>query len=627
MSVIEAPGNKVDPEKGYQEAEAESHHGKWSSRWSFILASIGSAIGLGNFWRFPYLAFRWGGGAFFIPYFIALFVVGIPLLQIEFALGQVFRRAATQAFGRLGKHFAGIGLAAGFIAFSIVGYYCVVLGWSNAMLVQSFFKEMPWSIEGVTGSETVSKPVAAYMELLQFPDDTTQTTIMSSYVFAGAYVMWISIYLILVKGQNFISKAVWVTVLLPVGTLFILLVVGATRDGAEIGIKAYIGEWDMSLLSEGQMWVDAFSQIFFSLSLATGVMSAFASMNPKNQNIVQDAFIVAICNSLFSFMAGFAVFSIAGYMSKQSGISIADLQGQGLLSGPMLAFVAYPAGLSLVGGAGGNVLCVIFFITVYMLGVDSAFSLVESVIHNYKETYVFHTYSRVQMVSVFCFLCMSCTFIYTADIGLNILDVVDRYISSFGLAVIGWLEAFVFAWCVGKSESAQVAGSLPVMLHDILFWLGVVLFTALSLGLPYVEGLDQMMYLGVPLIIGIVLVVLSFIIPVAMAAGQAGGVKEALYAVTMQGVDKLRIELNEGFCEGAPDNWRFPFIWAVNVKYIINPVLFFLMGLNVESLSATPYSGLGPGYQAIGTIYFLIMVLIFVVGLIFPHLYSDPKAI
>lgn len=630
---------QVDPERGGEAIQNKTivaedvHDERWTSRGSFILAAIGSAIGLGNFWRFPYQVYKYGGGSFFIPYILALFVIGIPLMQLEFTLGQVYRRAGTQSFGRLDPRFAGLGIASSMISFGIVGYYCVILGWSNVMLIESFFPDIPWSIRGANSSEVIEIPLNHFYDVILHLGDVDNTEVIASYTFAGALVMWFSVWLILFKGQEFVSKAVWVTVLLPVGLLLFLVIFGATLDGAKDGIVSYIGEWDMSQLADKQMWVDAFSQILFSLSVAIGVMTGYASLNPRNQNVVQDGVIVACCNCFFSFCAGFAVFSIVGYMAKQVGMSMDELNDANVLSGPKLTFVVFPAGLSLIPSGGANVLCLIFFITVYMLGVDSAFSLVEAVVLNFRETAYFHHFSHAQLVSGVCLLGCFSTMLYTADIGYYLLDVVDYYVSSSGLPVMAFLETVVVGWVYNKQEVVSKVGALPVILHDALFWVTIILFTSLTNGLAAVGEYTNSEICAISFGLCVPLLIISFIVPAVLGSSAAGGFMEASYTIFISAPDSLRNEMNDAICDGAPNNWRLRKIWVYNVKYVMGPILLYLIGINISNLASQggylydsdagiPYAA---GYQAFGAILWGGLGVLVGIGIIWPQVYRDPN--
>jgi SNF family Na+-dependent transporter len=201
-------------------------------------------------------------------------------------------------------------------------------------------------------------------------------------------------------------------------------------------------------------------------------------MNKKNDNLVKDTYVIALCNSIFSFVAGFAVFSVAGYYKKQTGLSWVEVQD--ILSGPSLAFVLYPSGLSLVEGFGAKILCASFFFTLYMLGLDSAFSLIEGAVLNLLELKWFNQFTRLQLLLSLCALCGFTTIFYCSDIGLYLLDVVDGYITAC-LLMIASMEAISIGWFTNKRESMHVCGATPVHIFDFSFLLGHVLLISLSL--------------------------------------------------------------------------------------------------------------------------------------------------
>mmetsp|Transcript_19159 Transcript_19159/g.28260 ORF Transcript_19159/g.28260 Transcript_19159/m.28260 type:complete len:673 (-) Transcript_19159:46-2064(-) len=637
--IIKNDDHEVQVSESKDKEVEEFDEEKWGSRWSFILAAIGSAIGLGNFWRFPFLAYRWGGGAFFIPYLIALIFVGIPLIQLEMALGQVFRRAATQSFGALHPRWRGIGLGASMIAFVIVTYYCAILGWGNVYLIQSFFSPMPWSVYGLTGTAVFEGPSNHFFNnVLQLSPDPLETKLISSSVFAGAFFMWASVWLILWRGAEFISKAVWVTVLLPVFMLIILVIVGGTLEGASKGIKQYIGVWDMSLLSEGDMWVDAFSQIFFSLSLSTGVMSAYAALNPRNADIVKDATIVACCNCFFSFIAGFAVFSIAGFYSVQSGLEFDDPNFN--LGGVSLAFITYPSGLSMVGGAGANVLCVLFFVTFYFLGVDSAFSLVEAVVMNWRETKLFGSWSKQEMTLLVCSLGFCITILYCSDIGLYLLDVVDDYASSLGLLVIGYFECLVAGWVYKRDDVASKVGSSALTFFEVGMGGGFLMWCLLIISLPFAnqvcsmdgenevcEGtLPRSTVYGASFGVGLVMMAIGIVASHILAQKRLGGpVKTSAYYLWLHGPESLRSALNEVILEDKPNNWKFTTAWGICLKYIMTPILQFLVIQRITIRAANEgYGGYPWQYQLIGALVMIFIFMLVAVGWCFPKLYQEP---
>lgn len=131
----------------FADKDAGAKRARWLSRATFILAMVGYCVGLGNFWRFPYLCYKWGGALFFIPYFVCLLFIGIPVTFMELSLGQKFQRGDVGVFRGIHPRLSGIGLASVLAAFAIVAYYNIIIGWSLIYLIMSFADPLPWSIQ------------------------------------------------------------------------------------------------------------------------------------------------------------------------------------------------------------------------------------------------------------------------------------------------------------------------------------------------------------------------------------------------------------------------------------------------------------------------------------------------
>jgi len=336
---------------------------RWTSRTIFLFAAIGSAVGLGNIWRFPYLTYKFGGGAFLIPYLLALIILGIPLLILEFAIGQKLQQGAVGAFRKINSRLRGIGAGAIISGFLVVIYYAAVIAWTVFFFIKSFNFELPWAedagayfFSSVLGiSEGVGVLGGINIPLL----------------FALLFV-WVAIYFSVRKGIKSVGKVVLITMPLPIILLIILFFRGITLPGALTGISYYLTP-DFSALLSTEIWLAAISQIFFTLSLAFGIMIAYASFNKEDQDIAGDSYITAISNSAISIFAGFVVFAVLGYMSFTSGIGIEEVA----VSGPGLAFVVFPQALALMPLAW--FFAILFFLMLFTLGLDSAFSLVEGI--------------------------------------------------------------------------------------------------------------------------------------------------------------------------------------------------------------------------------------------------------
>ncbi|MFW6014872.1 MAG: sodium-dependent transporter [Halanaerobiales bacterium] len=403
---------------------------RWNTRAAFVLAAIGSAAGLGNAWRFPYMAYKNGGGAFLIPYFIALLVAGIPLIVLEFSLGQKQQLGAAAAMGKIKKKFEGFGWWTIVCAFVIVSYYVGIIGYT-------------WDyIYGyIEGAAQVSDTTSYfYNQIVQISSGPGNIAGFSIPVLIGVVITWIAIYFILRNGTDSVSKVVAFTVGLPILLLVILIINSLRLPGAIEGINYYLRP-DFGALQNPQVWIDAFSQVFFTLSLGMGIMIAYASYMPEDSDIVNNALITVLANSGVSFMAGFAVFGTLGYMAQNQGEEIKDIAAGGI----GLAFEVYPKAINLLPG-GPLVIGffgVVFFMMLLTLGIDSAFSLVESAVAGVVDKWNLN--KRKVTLGVIIALGIT-SLLFATKAGLYWLDIVDHYLLTYGLVAGGIFELLVIGW-------------------------------------------------------------------------------------------------------------------------------------------------------------------------------------
>lgn len=227
---------------------------RWGSRTIFILAAIGSAVGLGNAWRFPGMAYNNGGGAFLIPYFVALITAGIPLLLLEINVGKKFQAGAPTAFGRIHRRFEGLGWWAVLTSFVIVAYYTVILGWSFNYMWASITQA--WS--GNAADYFINK-------VLQRSGGPGEIGGFSLPVLATLVLAWISVWWCVRNGVHSVGKVVKWTVTMPVVLMIILGIRTITLPGAIEGLNYYLKP-DFSALLDVKVWAAAYGQVFFSLS-------------------------------------------------------------------------------------------------------------------------------------------------------------------------------------------------------------------------------------------------------------------------------------------------------------------------------------------------------------------------
>lgn len=402
---------------------------QWGSKVGFILAAIGSAIGLGNIWRFPYVAYTNGGGAFLIPYFFAIFTAGIPLIILEYSLGHKYRGSTPLAVARASKKWEWMGWWPTITSAIIVSYYSMILSWSINYFALSFTKG--W------GSDSNAFFHNDFLHLTASPFEFGGVI---WYVLGGIVLIWIINWFICYRGvKKGIEKAN--KFLLP--TLVIIMIIIAVRsitlDGAMEGLNTlFTPDWDMVV--KPSVWIAAYGQVFYSLSLAIGIMMTYSSYLPKKTDINNSAFVTAFANCGFELLSAIAVFAILGFMATAQGLPVSEV----VSSGVGLAFVAFPQIFSEMGAV-GSLLGPLFFLCLIFAGITSSVSLTEAVSAPFREKF---GWGRKKVVTGMCIIGFLISSAFATGAGLYILDIVDAFINNYGIVVVGLLEVILVGWIV-----------------------------------------------------------------------------------------------------------------------------------------------------------------------------------
>ena len=412
----------------------ESHRSQWKSRRGFILAAIGSAVGLGNIWRFSYLCYENGGGAFLIPYLIALLTAGVPLMILEIGIGQRMRGSAPMSFAKINRHWEWLGWwAVNFVMLGIVLYYSVVIAWCLNYLFLSF--NLGW---GANPNDFF------FNQFLQISSGPAELGDVRSPIIFGLTIIWLLNWLIVFFGvQRGVEKANKIFMPLLLFLTIALVIWSVNLKGAFTGLRWYLKP-DFSILKSPKVWIDAYSQIFFTLSLAFGIMIAYASYLPRKASIIKDSFIVSFANCGYSIFAGLAVFGTLGYMSYSTGKPFSEVIQQSI----GLAFVAYPQAISLIP-AFSKIFGVLFFSTLVIAGLSSAVSILEAFTSAIIDK--FH-YSRKVVVSVLSIAGFLGSIVFATRGGLFWLDIVDHFLTHYGLVIVGILECVLIGWIFKASK-------------------------------------------------------------------------------------------------------------------------------------------------------------------------------
>ena len=408
---------------------------QWGSKLGFILAAIGSAVGLGNIWRFPYLVYENGGGAFLVPYFFAIFTAGIPLLILEYGMGHKFRGSTPLALARANKKWEWLGWWPSITAFFILGYYSMILSWAMKYFTLSFNKG--W------GNDTNAY---FYNDFLRLTDSPFQFGSVIWPVLIGILLVWGISWFICYRGvKGGIEKLNKILLPTLVAIMVIIAIRGVTLEGATLGLnKLFTPDW--SKVMEPKVWIAAYGQVFYSLSLAMGIMMTYSSYLPKKTDINNSAFMTGFANCGFEFLCAIGVFGILGFMASSQGLPFEEVVSGGI----GLAFIVFPKVFGLMG-VWGTILGVLFFTCLVFAGLTSSVSLVEAV----SSAVIDKTgWERKKVVSLICGVGFIVSIAFATRAGLYLLDIIDNFVNNYGIVVIGLLEAFVIGWII-KPETIR----------------------------------------------------------------------------------------------------------------------------------------------------------------------------
>ncbi|BFZ15052.1 hypothetical protein BsWGS_18091 [Bradybaena similaris] len=542
--------------------------GTWSSKLDFILSAVGFAVGLGNVWRFPYLAYKHGGASFLIPYLIMLFISGLPLFFIELAVGQ-FTSQGPMTCWKMAPIFTGIGYAMVIVSFIVCIYYNMIIAYAIYYMFVSFVNlddQLPWencghwwNTQACKGSAfpRLADPkynstekmrllwndlykktcVADKFNISTYSDYSNGTSAMFTSFTDGFYKLynttitsaadltftevqgydkfkecqysyttpsqeyferyvlrqhlsedighlgdislklvltlllsWFLVFCCIMKGIKTSGKVVYFTALFPYVILIVLLVRGVTLEGHLDGIKFYvIPKWDRLL--DAKIWGDAASQIFYSLGIGFGGLLTMASYNKFNNNCYRDAILVSFINCGTSIFAGFAIFSLLGHMAFVTNKKVEEVAA----SGPGLAFIAYPDGISRLPAS--PVWAFLFFFMILTLGLDSQFAMMETVISALTDIF-----PRILRKRKTLFTLILCAVEFVLGIplcthgGMQVLTLINDYSGSYNLMIVALFELLCLCYVYGinkfRSDIEMMIGFKP-NLYWTAMWLVV----------------------------------------------------------------------------------------------------------------------------------------------------------
>jgi neurotransmitter:Na+ symporter, NSS family len=401
---------------------------QWGSRTGFILAAVGSAVGLGNIWRFPYMAYENGGGAFFIPYLFAMLTAGIPFMILEFTLGHKYRSGAPKTLKALNARFEWLGWFQVMISAIIAFYYVVVIAWAISYAYFAFTQAWGEDSNGFF-----------FGEFLGLGDDSAPSNLggLQWHLLLPLCLAWAATYFATYRGvKGGIEKVN--KVLMPLLFVMVLLLIGriAFLPGALNGIN-WLLEPDFSKIWDLKVWSAAYGQIFFTLSVGFAIMLSYASYLPEKSDINNNAFMTVLMNCGFSMLAGIMIFGALGYMANAQGKELTEV----VSSGVGLAFVTLPTAINLLPAPG--VMGPLFFLALVFAGISSHISIAEAVTTGLMDKL---GWSRPKTATVFCSTGLVVSLMFITQGGLLLLDLVDYFINNIALLGSCLLELLLVGW-------------------------------------------------------------------------------------------------------------------------------------------------------------------------------------
>ena len=468
---------------------------QWQSIRTFIFAMIGMTIGIGNIWRFSYVFYTNGGGSFFIPYLVAIILMGLPFLILEYGLGFKYKKSFSKLLHDINPKFEIIAWMLVIFVFIVVIYYMVILSWDLVYLISSF--SFNW---GHNPSAFFTSNVGGSSNL-----SNIATIILPTFI--GIIVLWALFWFVSNRdvddGIGRMSRF-----LMPL--LFIImsfiLIYSFTLPGFHLGLMTLLTP-NWNALLDVDIWLAAFAQIIFSLSIGQAMAYTYASYLSEKSRLIDNVIMVVVANCVYEIFVAVGIFSILGYMSVTNSIPITEL----ISEGTSLIFIVLPEIFEVMGPI-GRIIAPLLFLSILFAGFTSSLALFEPLLSSCTGKF---NWSRKKGVTVLVIIACCASLLFSTGISSLLVEIVDTFVNEFGILILIAIQAIIFTWCydvnevipvlnenstfhVGKKWKLTLKYLLPVLL--ILIWaIGII-------GL--IQELD-MFRLGIYLFIALLVLALS----------------------------------------------------------------------------------------------------------------------
>ncbi|EDO46589.1 predicted protein [Nematostella vectensis] len=463
--------------------QVNDDRGGWGNKLEFILATVGYAVGLGNVWRFPYLCQKNGGGAFLIPYVLCLALLGIPLFFMELAIGQSVRQGSVGVWNYIHPYLGGVGISSVIVCFLVAVYYNMIIAWCFYYLFASWQSPLPYSYcpQVLTNSKYYDLPECGlagrtqyywYQNALKIAPTIDESGGLVWPMCLSLLLAWIVVFLCMMKGVQSAGKAVYFTATFPYLVLIIFFGRGVTLEGAGPGV-AHMFKPQFEKLADPRVWLEAATQIFYSLGVAFGGLIAMSSYNPVHNNCLRDAVMVSLINCGTSVFASIVIFSILGFKAHETFTECIELYTKDNVTlpgnqtvgeacktleywlgqsaeGPGLTFIAFTEAIVKMPAL-SPLWATLFFCMLLTLGLGSMFGTLEGVITPVYDAKLVSW--RKEFVSgAICLVSFLLGLLFCQNSGEYWLQMFDSFSGTLPLLVIGMLEMIGVCWVYGSKR-------------------------------------------------------------------------------------------------------------------------------------------------------------------------------
>jgi solute carrier family 6 GABA transporter-like protein 1 len=561
METLKKIGAKIAP------AAAKSDDGRdqWPSRAAFLLAAMGGCAGMGNLLRYPSQMFNNPGLQWFVPYLMTVFLIAIPVLVLEIAIGQAYRGGCVVAYNSLDQRLKGAGLSLLYVGLVVSPYFVVNLAWIMSYFRHSFTSPLPWKEDGqdfymnrvvanpepIEGSFNADGSVASYV---QYPG----TAVIGETV-AWTIFTWFLVFISIFRGVGLTGRVVYFTMGLPIVITIVLIGRSLSLENAGEGVRTFWGSWNSKQLASGTIWQTACGQVFFSTGVGFGYFTSYASYNQKHSNAIMDSILIVCSNVLFENIAAFAVFGVVGFLRlfPEDGVR---------LGGFTVGFLTLPSAVAQMPGA--NFWAVMLFFTLMVLGYSSAFAMVDALVTLVMDSH--RHFKRPLVVLVIVVICFLLSLPYCTEFGYYLLSGVDRWTSDVALVFVVFTECVCSTTSYRWRDVVKQVGLRALIVHNVGYLGGMV--AGLAVAHTVAPGAGAGVGFGI-YIIGFVASVFLAQVPDTQAPRMFGKnvTTNRIYYLGFYSGNQLRHDLNQIVAQGK--NWAIPLFWAPMIRYIAAPIL------------------------------------------------------